>query len=131
MKFSWPLAKTQTHESTREFESRSLPGVKFRIRRISFGRRLELARKIRAIDRRLEYLQAGEDLASKVESAIVSAEIDRAYLDWGLDSLDGLWIDGQAATPKLLIEKGPEELTREILQAIKRECFLGEEERKN
>jgi hypothetical protein len=98
---------------------------------MSFGRRLELARKIRAIDRRLEYLQAGEDLASKVESAIVSAEVDRAYLEWGLDSLEGLWIDGEPATPEALVEKGPEELTREILQAIKKECFLSEEERKN
>ncbi len=35
------------HESSAAIESRSRPGVSFRIARMSFGRRLELMRRIR------------------------------------------------------------------------------------
>jgi hypothetical protein len=98
---------------------------------MTFGRRLELARRIRELDRKLEYLQAGEDVRSRVDAAIVSSEIDRIYLEWGLEGISGLTIDGTPATPDAVIEYGPEALAREILEAIRRECFLSEEERKN
>jgi len=98
---------------------------------MTFGRRLELARRIRELDRKLEYLQAGEDVRSRVDAAIVSSEIDRIYLEWGLEGISGLTIDGTPATPDAVIEHGPEALAREILEAIRRECFLSEEERKN
>jgi hypothetical protein len=112
-------------------EAKSRPGASFSIRRVSFGRRLELARKIRELDRRLEFLKAGDDAVSKVEAAIVSREVDRVYLSWGLASVEGVLIDGEPATPETLVESGPEDLTQEILEAIKAECFLSEEERKN
>lgn len=118
-------------ESLREIESACIPGVRYRVRRMSFGRRLELARRIRELDRRLEYLQAGEDVRSRVDAAIVSSEIDRIYLEWGLAGISGLAIDGEPATPQAVVECGPEALTREILDAVRRECFLSEEERKN
>jgi hypothetical protein len=40
-------------------------------------------------------------------------------------------IDGEPATPALLIGKGPERLTREIAGRIRSECHLTEDERKN
>ena len=52
------------------------------------------------------------------------------YLSWGLVSVEGLKIDGEAATVAHLIEKGPEELTREIVSTIKGQCGLSEAERK-
>ncbi len=118
-------------ESVREIDSACVPGVRYRVRRISFGRRLELARRIRELDRKLEYLQAGDDVRSRVDAAIVSSEIDRIYLEWGLEGISGLAVDGAPATPSTVIERGPETLVREILEAIRRECFLSEEERKN
>jgi len=52
------------------------------------------------------------------------------YLHWGLSSIDGLIIDGEPATAVGLLEKGPEELTREVVSAIKEQCGLSEPERK-
>ena len=40
-------------------------------------------------------------------------------------------IDGDPATPALLIEKGPELLAREIVVRVRAECHLSEDERKN
>ena len=67
----------------------------------------------------------------KLEATVLAAEIDRAYLDWGLIGVEGLEIDGAAATPKTLIEAGPVESAAESLARIKAECGLTEDERKN
>jgi len=107
------------------------PGVRYEIRRISFGRRIELARCIREVGRKAEYLEAGTDVRDKLEATVLSAEIDRVYLDWGLVGVEGMEIDGEAATPQSLIDAGPVELAAEILNRIKAECGLTEDERKN
>jgi hypothetical protein len=112
-------------------EARSTPGVRFTIARMSFGRRLELTRRISAVARKVEYLEAGGDDREKIEAAVLAGEIDRTYLEWGLRGVEGLSIDGAEATPADAIERGPEPLTREIAAAIKRECGLSEEQRKN
>jgi hypothetical protein len=57
--------------------------------------------------------------------------VDRICLDWGLVSVEGLEIDDRPAGPHDIAEAGPEGLCREILTAIKHECGLTEEERKN
>jgi hypothetical protein len=107
------------------------PGVRYRIARISVARRIELARRIREIGRGLEFFEAGAEAQEKLEAAVLAAEIDRAYLEWGLEEVEGLTIDGELASPAGLIEKGPLELAAEILSRIKRECGLSEDERKN
>ena len=61
----------------------------------------------------------------------MSAEIDKAYLEWGLVAVAGLTIDGEAASPTSVIEKGPMELAAEILARVKSEWSLGGDERKN
>jgi hypothetical protein len=122
-------------ESRVWLDSAAMEGVRYEIQRVSFGRRIELARRIREIGRRMEYLEAGATLdhgaRDKLEATVLAAEIDRAYLDWGLVSVEGLEIDGAAATPLALIECGPVELAMEILGRIKSECGMTEDERKN
>ena len=148
MKFSWRSREPKPHDgpesrcvrgqnglisynSTLTKNSKSTPGVAFTIRRISFGRRMELSRKIRGISQKIEFLTAGDELKERIEANILAQEIDSTYLEWGLAELAGLTIDGEAATPALLMANGPDELTTEIVLAIKAECGLSEEERKN
>src|SRR5580698_10317340 len=118
-------------ESRVWFEAEAREGVRYEIVRVSFGRRIELARRIREIGRRMEYLEAGSDARETLEATVLAAEIDRAYLDWGLVSVEGLEIDGVAATPETLVDRGPVELAMEILGRIKSECGMTEDERKN
>lgn len=147
MKFMWRLDKrrgkvgaddvrvpqngTLCYESVLSMNSKATPGVKFSIHRISFGRRMELSRRIREISQKAEFLQASTELHEKIEANILAQEIDAMYLEWGLVGIEGLIIDGEVATAEQLLEKGPEELTREVVTAIKSQCGLSEAERKN
>ena len=123
--------KSSSYSSVVWHSSKTHAGVRFGIARISFGRRLEIAREIRALGQKLEYLEAGGSIAEKAEASIAAAEIDRVYLRCGLVALEGLEIDGTPASVESLFESGPDDLTRELLNAIKAEWGLSEEERKN
>jgi hypothetical protein len=123
--------KGRDYESSIRLKSQTLPGVEFTIYRISFGRRMDLCRRVRDIGQKLEFLEAGKHFHEKVEANLLTHEIDKIYLEWGLLGVDGLAIDGQPATGELIIAKGPEDLTREIVEAIRSQCGLSEEERKN
>ncbi|MCP5112753.1 MAG: hypothetical protein GY953_18155 [bacterium] len=112
-------------------DSETTQGVRFTIGRMSFGRRVELTRRIRELGRTIDFLEAGEDVQEKIEATLLANEVEQAYLEWGLKEIAGLQIDGAEATPELLVASGPEELCREIAAAIKVECRLGEDERKN
>jgi len=112
-------------------DSSQYPGVSFLIHRMSFGRRSELLRQIREIGRKAEYLEAGQDFKDKIEASLVGSAIDAVYLRWGLRELSGLLIDGESANPEALLERGPENLVREIVTAIKAECGLSQDETKN
>jgi hypothetical protein len=125
------LAKPRRYQSVVEHESAVCPGVVFTIRRMSFGRRLELAERIRGLGSSLEFRAAGSELQDRVEASVIANRMDRVYLEWGLVDVRGLAIDGAPATPESLIAAGPEELTREALARIKAECGLSAEERKN
>lgn len=132
MKYSWPSrSEAVPYSSTVTVRARSISGVTFRVRRISFGGRMDLSREIREISKRIDFLAAGDELQERIEANVLAHEIDAAYLQWGLAGVGGLVIDGEAATPQLLLEKGPEALTKEIVVAIKGQCGLTEEERKN
>jgi hypothetical protein len=120
-----------TYESVTKTASKVAPGVVFSVARMSFGRRMELMRRIRELAGRMEFLQAGGDPKEQMDAALVQGEIDRTYLSWGLQSVDGLELDGKPATAELLAEIGPEDLFREALQAVKAETGLTEAERKN
>ncbi|HTM48815.1 MAG TPA: hypothetical protein VL285_09055 [Bryobacteraceae bacterium] len=119
-----------TYESILERESHTAPEVTFVLAKMSFGRRLELTRRLREIAQRVEFLEAG-DVREKIEAALLSAEIERLYVVWGIKEIRGLELDGEPATPESLASIGPEELFREALAFVKSECGLTETERKN
>ncbi|MES1257609.1 MAG: hypothetical protein ABUS51_04230 [Acidobacteriota bacterium] len=119
----WPSSST--------VPSRIHAGVEFVIARMSFGRRLELMKRVRDLAARAEFFGAGCDEKNRMEASLLGGEIDRLYLEWGLEEIRGLELDGVPATPRSLVERGPEELFREALDAIRTECGLSEEERKN
>ena len=111
-------------------ESQLHRGVKFRIGKISFTRRLELMQLVRDLARRTEFLAAGREPADKMDSALLQAEIDRLYVAWGIKGVEGLMVDGATAGPESL-DSGPEDLFREALAAVRKEIGLSAEERKN
>jgi hypothetical protein len=119
------------YETEITIPSRAVPGVSFTLARVSFGRRMELLRRLRDLASKAECLSAGGKPQEKLEAALLSGEIDELYLRWGLVRVSGLEVDGQPATPETLIAAGPEEVCREAVAAIKHECGLTEEERKN
>lgn len=112
-------------------EAASAPGVRYTIARMSLGRRIALTRRIWELAGKAESLEAGTNPREKLEAAALTAEVEREYLRWGLKRIEGLTVDGVEATPEVLAASGPEELSREIVAAIKRECGLTDEERKN
>jgi hypothetical protein len=126
-----PPKQALQYESVMWVDSEAAPGVTFAIHRVSFGRRMELSRKVRELSRKAEFLEAGTEVHEKIEANILAQEIDAMYLRWGLASIDGLLIDGEAADSERLLDRGPEGLVREIVGAIKHECGLSETERKN
>jgi hypothetical protein len=120
-----------TYEGRTRIESTVMPGVHFIVQKMSFGRRIDLTRRIRELADRAEFLSAGESAIEKLDASLLTAEIERTYVLWGLTEVGGLDLDGTPATPESLIARGPEELFQEVLQAVKAECGLSEEERKN
>lgn len=118
------------YESLVEIESATVPGVVLRVARMSFGRRLDLMRRVRELARRVECFEAG-DLGQQMDAGLLRAEIDRLYVEWGLAGVAGLTVDGAAATVGAVVESGPEGLFREAVAAVRRETGLSEDERKN
>jgi len=120
-----------TYEGSTRIESKVMPGVHYTVQKMSFGRRIELTRRIRELAERVEFLSAGESPKEKLDASLLTAEIEKAYVLWGLTDVGGLELDGVPATPESLVSGGPEELFREALRAVRSECGLSEEERKN
>ena len=119
------------YKSYETVNSTVAPGVSFTVVKMSFGRRVELMRRVRELAARQEFVGAGESAGEKMETALLASEIDRVYLLWGLREIKGLELDGVPATPESLAAGGPEELFREALEAVKHQCGLSEAERKN
>jgi hypothetical protein len=120
-----------TYESMKTVESATEPGVRFTVARMSFGRRVELMRRVRDLAARLEVLEAGQSAAERMDAALLQAEIDRLYVSWGLRAVSGMELDGAEATPESMVERGPEALFQEALAAVRAESGLSEAERKN
>jgi hypothetical protein len=120
-----------TYESVTVVASQAVEGVSYTVAKLSFARRMELMRRVRDLAKRIEFLEAGEDAAGAMESALLRAEVDRLFLTWGLRAVSGLSIDGTEASPELLAEAGPENLFREALAAVRAAAGLNDAERKN
>lgn len=119
------------YSSVRTVESKSRGGVTFVIRRISLQRRAELARELMAIAPQLEFAATGSSSNDQLKATELVSAVGSIYLRWGLVEVRGLTIDGDPASAELLLERGPEDLTEEIANAIRQECGLTGEERKN
>jgi len=119
------------YESFVTVASRVMPGVAFTVARMSFGRRVELMRRIRELSRRAEFQAAGQAPEDKMDAALARAEIERLYVAWGLRGVSGLMVDGREANIESLAADAPEGLFREALEAVRAETGLSEEERKN
>ena len=111
-------------------ESHSYKGARFAIRRVSLQQRIEIARRVRELTLQNEFLRNG-DVSEQLDAVLGELLAKRVYLEWGLADVQGFTIDGVAACPALLIEKGPESLAEEIVAAVIREFHLTDEERKN
>jgi hypothetical protein len=139
MRFPWHSDKRATadgsaggsYNSETVVKSQSVPGVTLTIAKMSFGRRVDLMRRVRELARRTEFLAASEDSGDKMDGALLRAEIERVYVMWGVKAITGLAVDARCADVELLAEAGPEALFREALAAVRRETGLSEEERKN
>jgi hypothetical protein len=118
------------YESAITVES-ARPGVKIRVARMSFGRRLDLMRQVRDLAKQIEFLEAGPNPGDAMDAAVLRAEIDRMLVRWGVVGVSGLQVDGSEANADTLIASGPEDVFREALSAVRRQAGLTEEERKN
>ena len=106
------------YESTKTIPSNTFPGVLITIRRMTLGRRLEMIQQVKERAKKLEFHQAGDSLEDNLSSSLLAGEIERLYLDWGLHGVEGLEIDGAPATKESLFESGPEQLCKEIIEAV-------------
>lgn len=131
MRFTSRSAEPVRWESTAWHESGEIPSVRFQVVRPSLERRADLTRRVRELVERAICHAASESPQERLTAALLQIEADRVYIEWGLVAIDGLEIDGVAATPESIVERGPESLCREIAAAIRRESALTEDERKN
>ena len=121
----------ESWSSRKAVPSKTRPGVEFVIALMTFGRRIELMRRVRDLAARLEYFEAGRDAKNGMEASLLGAEIDRLYIRWGVEEIRGLSWTASSASVEALLDSGPEELFYEALDAVKHECGLSENERKN
>ncbi len=120
-----------TYDSKFTVQSTILPEVRLTVRRVSVARRLELLRQVRELAARIEFHEAGAGLGDKLDASIASAEVESLYVRWGVTGIEGLSIDGEEATPEVLLARGPEDLVREAATLVRNQLGLSEPERKN
>ena len=123
MSYSW--------RSAEEYKATTYPTVIYRISKMSMGRRVELTRRIKELMKRLDFAAAGTGTADQLDAAVLAGEMDKLYWDFALESIDGILMNGDAMSPSLQFDLGPEDLSKEILTRIKQVCQLTDAERKN
>ena len=119
------------YESYLTVDSHACQGVQFRVRRLSLSRRMELVRLIRETGEKLAFHMAGDSVIDAAQAAEIRARMDALYIRWGLEEISGITIDGEPISLDNLLDRGPDSLAREIVEAVKGELFLDEDERKN
>jgi hypothetical protein len=130
MRFPSRSRKKSSYASLLWYESKTVQGVRYAIRRVSLSQRIELTKRARELSMRNEFLKAG-DAPEQLEASLADLLVRRLYIEWGLAELTGLSVDEEPATVEVLIDKGPEALADEIISAIREQLSLSEEERKN
>ena len=122
--------KAAAFESVRWHTSKEMPEVRFAVREPSLQKRIELTRQLHELTLRNEFLASGNEM-EHLELALAELLVQKVLVEWGLAAIEGLYIDGKPATPARLIDAGPERLVAEIATAVRLQCGLSEEERKN
>ncbi|MBV9269069.1 MAG: hypothetical protein JO061_23060 [Acidobacteriaceae bacterium] len=118
------------HETAIWLQSTALPAVEYAIRRVSLAGRIELTEKVRDLVLRREFLQAG-GAGDQLEANIADLLVRQLYVQWGLVAIKGLRVNGRRAEIEDVINHAPEKLANEIVEAVKSELGLTDEERKN
>lgn len=130
MRFTSHSRKETKYASVIWHESKTVSGVRYATRQVSLQQRIELASRIREIVLRHEFLKAG-DAGDQLEVTLGELLVRKLYIEWGLQEIEGLAIDGEPATVESIVAKGPEALTDEIVTSIRGQLELSGEERKN
>lgn len=130
MSFISHSPKPIEYSSVRWCDSRTMPGVRFAIRRISLQQRMDLVKRMRDLSLQDEFLNAGNSV-ERLHAAENELAARKVLITWGLSQVAHLSLDGEPATPESIVEKAPEELANEIVTAIRSELGLSDEERKN
>jgi hypothetical protein len=130
MSFTSHLLERASYSSTAWHESAVFPGVRYATRRTSLLQRIELTKKVGELINKHDFLKAG-DPVDQLEVTLGELLVRRLYIEWGLQEIDGLVIDGKPADVDLLIAKGPEAFTNEVVEMIRSEIELSADERKN
>lgn len=130
MKYFSRLGKKVELQTVAWHDSKTLPGARFAIRRVSLGARLELTSRARELALKHEFLRAG-DAADQLEASLADLLVKQMYLEWGLHALEGVCVDGKKLCPAEVVKKAPEFFSDEVLDALRAELGLTEDERKN
>ncbi|HEX4231185.1 MAG TPA: hypothetical protein VHZ07_21090 [Bryobacteraceae bacterium] len=130
MSFISHSPKAIDYSSVRWYESSTIPGVSFAIRRISLQQRMDLTKRIRELSLRDEFLKAGTP-TEQLNAAENELAVRKALIGWGLSNVARLSLDGEPATADTIVEKAPEEFANEIITAISGELGLSDAEIKN
>ena len=98
-------------------KSSAAPGASFAVRKPSLAQRIELAGRARELALKHEFLQAGGQ-TEQIEATLSELLVKKLYLEWGFAGMKGFRIDGKDVTAEMLIERGPEALSEEIVSAV-------------
>ena len=119
------------HESTFAYSPVTAPGVIVKIRKMTFGRRCELLGQVGDLVKKAMFFEAGAGPENQLPAAQERHAADAMLLQWAIESIHGLTIDGEEATASLVIKAGPEELAIELVGVIHNQLGLTSEEIKN
>jgi hypothetical protein len=130
MSFISHSPKSIEYSSVRWYESRTIPGVSFAIRRISLQQRIDLTKRIRELSLRDEFLKSGSP-SEQLNAAESELAVRKALISWGLSKVARLSLDGEPATAETVVDKAPEDFANEVVTTIRAELGLSETEIKN
>src|SRR5438128_350014 len=102
MSFISHLHKRANYSSSVWHESTAFPGVRYATRRTSLLQRIELTKRVGELINKHDFLKAG-DAADQLEVTLGELLVRRLYIEWGLQEIDGLVIDGKPADVDLLV----------------------------
>ena len=111
------LPEEKEYSSVWWYASETMPGIRVAVKQISLQQRIELIYRVRELTLKHEFLKAGE-ISDPLDAALAELLVAKLYLEWGIECVEGLSIDGTQATSASLIASGPESLSAEIVSAI-------------